>query len=308
MTNTKDYYKILNVDKKATKEQIKKAYKKLALQYHPDKNSDPEAIDKFKDINEAHEVLSDDTKRSHYDNPVTQNPFGNVFDAFFNHRQRTPITVHHHVCSLRDLYLNNTVKIKYDRQILSKNGRKQCHTCNGTGFIQLGTNDMGMSYVEMCDMCFGKTYVVDYIVEQKEVDVQLTTNQIVLENMGDQNENGAFSDLIIRLNIKNDGEIKLRDQQGNLIVEKKVPIIDFILGSEILIKHFDGDIKMKYKSNGLLNQKYRIPNKGIKNGTTRADLYVDVVPFIPKNIDESEITLLEELREKKNFSEQYQIP
>ena len=55
----KDYYKILGVDKKATDDELKKAYRKLALKYHPDKNQDPGAEEKFKEIAEAYEVLSD---------------------------------------------------------------------------------------------------------------------------------------------------------------------------------------------------------------------------------------------------------
>lgn len=64
----KDYYKTLGVDKKATADQIKAAYRKLARKYHPDVNqSDPSAEEKFKDINEAYQVLSDSEKRSKYD-------------------------------------------------------------------------------------------------------------------------------------------------------------------------------------------------------------------------------------------------
>jgi len=63
----KDYYKILEIDKKADEKEIKSAYRKLARKYHPDVNKDPEAGEKFKDLNEAYEVLSDKEKRYRYD-------------------------------------------------------------------------------------------------------------------------------------------------------------------------------------------------------------------------------------------------
>ena len=63
----KDYYEILGVDKKATEAQIKSAYRKLAKKYHPDVDKSPSAQEKFKDINEAYEVLSDKEKRARYD-------------------------------------------------------------------------------------------------------------------------------------------------------------------------------------------------------------------------------------------------
>jgi molecular chaperone DnaJ len=67
MTNKRDYYEVLNVSKEASKDKIKKAYRKLALKFHPDKNKAPEAESKFKEISEAYAVLSDDEKRSQYD-------------------------------------------------------------------------------------------------------------------------------------------------------------------------------------------------------------------------------------------------
>ena len=92
----KDYYKILGLQKTANQQEIKKAYRKLAVKYHPDKNKgDKQAQQKFKQISQAYSVLSDPQKRKQYDNPhVHFNPFGNggfddqsmqdIFNSVFN--------------------------------------------------------------------------------------------------------------------------------------------------------------------------------------------------------------------------------
>ena len=66
-TMGKDYYKILNVPRNASEEEVRKGYKKMALKFHPDKNKSPEAEDRFKEIAEAYEVLSDPQKREVFD-------------------------------------------------------------------------------------------------------------------------------------------------------------------------------------------------------------------------------------------------
>jgi len=108
MASTRDYYEVLGVPRSANGEQIKKAFRKLAFQYHPDHNQAPDAADKFKEINEAYEVLCDDGKRSSYDRfgRVVDSDmgggfegfgfsgFGDIFDAFFSGtagtRERAP--------------------------------------------------------------------------------------------------------------------------------------------------------------------------------------------------------------------------
>src|SRR5919107_4092333 len=67
MSSKKDYYDVLGIQRSAGKEEIKNSYRKLALQYHPDRNKSPGAEEKFKEISEAYAVLSDDEKRKRYD-------------------------------------------------------------------------------------------------------------------------------------------------------------------------------------------------------------------------------------------------
>ena len=96
----KDYYNILGVNKSSNKEEIKTAYKKLALKYHPDKNTDnkEQAEEKFKEISEAYEILSDDQKKNNYDNGQNiiiqnHNPFDIFENIFRNHNTKININL-----------------------------------------------------------------------------------------------------------------------------------------------------------------------------------------------------------------------
>lgn len=141
----KNYYEILGVDSKATADEIKKAYRKLSIKYHPDKNPDnKEAEEKFKEIAEAYSVLSNEEKRKKYDWEQTIGGGENGGDAwdmfrnrgfsdFFNGfgRQQAPIERGNDIyvnvnVSLQDIYNQKTGAIKYTKHV-------PCHFCNGTG-------------------------------------------------------------------------------------------------------------------------------------------------------------------------------
>jgi len=83
----KDYYQVLGVNPAASEGEIKRAYRKLALSYHPDKNPDPNAIQFFQEVNEAYDVLGDASRRTQYDYQ-RKNPFKQIIEA-------TPATPHH---------------------------------------------------------------------------------------------------------------------------------------------------------------------------------------------------------------------
>ena len=147
----KDYYKILGVNKKSTKDEIKKSYRKLSKKYHPDVN--PDGDEKFKEISEAYDVLSDDNKKSQYDNPNPFNgrggngfnPFSEFMGQFRSQQQRrrkgpdkkinmviTPID------SFNGVSKDITYQINYTCKPCAGSGGKKnvCQTCEGSGNIR----------------------------------------------------------------------------------------------------------------------------------------------------------------------------
>jgi curved DNA-binding protein CbpA len=90
----KDYYQILNVKKNATFDEIKKAYRNLAIKWHPDKNKDPDALNKFKEISEAFQILSNKHKKSEYDVGVKKN------DSEFKYVFRDPFEMFDEIFSI----------------------------------------------------------------------------------------------------------------------------------------------------------------------------------------------------------------
>jgi molecular chaperone DnaJ len=183
----RDYYEILGVDKKATKEEIKKAYRKKAIKLHPDKNpDDKEAEEAFKECAEAYEILSDDEKRSRYDRFGHQ-PMGggfsymDPFEMFRKHfeggfgERSKPRQHKGQDCrvnmkfTLEELFKGTKRTIEYTRNDKCEkcdgsggSGKKICPTCGGSGRVievqQLG--NMVMQQTRPCMDCNGTGEVI----------------------------------------------------------------------------------------------------------------------------------------------------
>lgn len=186
---SKDYYSILGIEKNASEEEIKKAYRKLAVQYHPDKNPDnKEAEQKFREITEAYETLKEPSKRAQYDNAANSFDFSNVFsgpfdfgftvnNANFNRAPRrgkkgSDIKVTLEI-SLEEVLTGTKKTIKYKRN-------DKCNTCSGRGYLneektscskcggsgQIFTNfqsgHMLIRQQTVCDQCLGSGRSVKY--------------------------------------------------------------------------------------------------------------------------------------------------
>ena len=191
----KDYYEILGVSKSANADEIKKAYRKLAIQFHPDKNPDnPEAEDKFKEAAEAYEVLSSPEKKQKYDQFGHQglggggysgggmnmedifSQFGDVFGgggfgSFFGGGsgggRRTKKGTNLRVklkLNLSEIANGVEKKIKVKRHVVADGvSFKSCVTCQGTGQIKKVVNTMlgQMVSASTCSVCGGSGQIVD---------------------------------------------------------------------------------------------------------------------------------------------------
>lgn len=138
--NQPDYYKILGVNRNSSPEEIKKAYRKLALQFHPDKNGgDQEAEKKFKEIAEAYDVLGNPDKKSKFDNPNPFSGFGggfNPFDHFSGFRgtnfyEREVIKRGNNINARVDITLEEVLKGTVKNANVYR--KVQCSDCKGTG-------------------------------------------------------------------------------------------------------------------------------------------------------------------------------
>merc|ERR1719245_2858257 len=188
--DTTGFYKALEVDKGASEPEIKKAYRKLAVKYHPDKGGDPE---KFKDITRAYEVLSDPEKRSKYDKYGEEGLEGggggdpsDIFESFFGggqrgggsrKRQKTKDVVQPLKVTLEQMYNGATKKMAITREVIDKKkGVQECRECDGRG-MKVEVVRMGPMIQQMQSQCGacggnGKSFQTKQQREEVEVHVQ----------------------------------------------------------------------------------------------------------------------------------------
>lgn len=283
----KDYYKILGVNKDASEEEIKKAFRKLAHAYHPDKAGGDEA--KFKEASEAYAVLSDKKKRAQYDAFGTAgagaggfqggfNPsdFGFDFSGFGNGAQ----------FDMGDL-----------NDILSSifGGRR----------VRRGRDvavDIELSFQDSVFGAERKVVINSKFVKQKEVTITvppgIENGQMVrLSGMGEAIEGGVPGDLYVKVHVRN--HPYLRKEGYNLVMDLSVKLSEALLGTEKMVGTLDGEITLKVPAGTKHGTILRVKGKGVPHGAgakTRGDLYVRILVEIPEKLSKEAKKAVEELK------------
>jgi len=262
-------YDILSVSPSATTDEIKKAYKKLALQYHPDRNKAPEAADKFKEITNAYEVLSDQQKRNIYDKTGNQGQqehhdahdiFKHMFGGMHQQREKSYDIVQAVEVTLDDIYSNKTIEVDIKRfNTITKNNPK-CTKCNGNGVVihmmQLGPGQM-MQQQQECPVCNGsgldQSKVTYETIKVKEPLARHMHHgdKIQILNMGNQTDKGRSNIILVlqeKKTVINNHEytrMKLTNLPcnhiGDIVVEIELNLHQAICGCVYELPYFNNE-------------------------------------------------------------------
>lgn len=294
-----NYYKILEVEENASEDEIKKSYRSLSKKYHPDVN--PDGAEKFKEINEAYEILGDKTKRQTYDNQRNNPNHGNTFESLFNNmfnngghftnqrRNAAPDKIIRLQITPVESFLGSEKEIQYMRDIpcsSCKGGGGEHTTCTscggqgfhiksfGTGFMvqQIRTicpacNGQGRMIVERCYLCSGKGTSQTVNNVRIKLPVGVDNGQFLkLQSLGDF-RNGDMGDLIIQIEIiPKDGFEKM---ENNLVYTLFLDLED-LKKEKYKVPHPHGDLIMDAPKIFDTSKPLRLRNKGYSGG----DMYV----------------------------------
>jgi len=295
----KDYYKILEVEEKASADDIKKSYRALSKKYHPDVN--PNGGEKFKEIAEAYEVLSSPDKKTQYDasknNPYQGTAFEEMFKNMFNQqsnprharRKSAPDKVIKLQVTPIESYKGIEKDIHYlrDNHCVSCNGhggeQQMCTSCNGAGFQikTFGTGYMVQQIRTVCQTCGGKGYTLVHRCFQcggngtkpstNDVKIKLPAGvdsgqYLKLDSLGDF-KNGEYGDLVIQIEMVNAGGY---EKMNNDLIYNLFLNLEEAQKDKFIIPHPDGDLSMDAPKTFDSSRPLRLRGKGYSGG----DMYV----------------------------------
>ena len=293
----KDYYKILGVSRNASTEEIRKAYRKLAMQYHPDRNpGDKQAEERFKEINEAYQVLNDSQKRAHYDR---------VGSAYSNWQQRgAPSGGFDWSQFVRGAPGGTRVNVEDfgggGEDLFSEFFRSIFGGMGGMGSASRGAsaaqgNPAYQQQVEISleDAFKGTTLQIQTEGKRKKVRIPAgvrTGSKVRVAGAG-PNE----LDLYLIVQVKDDKRFERRG--NNLHTTAKVSVFTAILGGEAEVETMTGKVKLTIPAGTQPEQVFRVAGRGmpqLKTPSVKGDLLVRLKVEIPRYLSSKQRELLEE--------------
>lgn len=290
----RDFYEVLGVSKNASPEELKKSYRNLALKWHPDRNKTPEATEKFKEINEAYEVLSNPEKKSAYDQfghaAFEQGGFGG--EGPFGGGTRS--------------YQNGPFSYTY--------------TTSGDDNSPFESFDFGgfSDPFEIFEQFFGggspfggrkrKSHPIyalkiDFLEAvkgvEKEVEVGGKKTSIKIPKGVDNGSRIRFSDFDIEISVRPD---KRYQRDGDdLYINKEISFSEAALGGVIKVQTLDGELKLKVLPGTQPGTLVRLRGKGIENVHTKrpGDLYVKLQIVVPTKLTREQREILQKFEKNK---------
>ena len=293
----KDYYKILGVSRSASADEIKSAYRKLAMQYHPDRNpGDKQAEERFKEMNEAYQVLSDPQKRARYDQ------LGDSYSQWqqngtpgnFNWGQWTSQQGAQGV-NIDDLF-GEGVFSDFFRSIFGGMGAGQAARGRGTRSMPAYQQPVTISLKEAYS---GTTRTLQ--TENRRVEVKLPAGarrgtKIRVPGAGPAGESGSPSDLYLVLDVAEDPAF---ERDGNdLHTQVTIDAFKAMLGGEVEVKTLAGKVLLTIPAGTQPEQVFRLAGRGmplLKEAAAKGDLYVLVKVQIPRGLNAKQRSLLEQI-------------
>jgi DnaJ-class molecular chaperone len=297
MAEKRDYYEVLGVSKNASDDEIKKAYRKLAVKYHPDKNpGDKEAEAKFKEINEAHDVLSDKQKRARYD----QFGHAGVGGAAGGAYSGNPFAGGNFNFNGQTFNFDFGGGSAFDDILGSLFG----FGASGARRPRRGADYQTSVTLTFEEAIFGTTKAVT--VDGKDLKVKIPAGiddgmSIRLHGKGGPAPEGGTErgDLYVRIRVK---PHKSLTREGAIILsEQKIDMVDAALGCEIDVETVDGIVRMKVPAGTQSGTPFKLSGHGVpfRADGDRGPHIVTIIVETPKNLSRKQKELLEEFKGAK---------